>query len=138
MTDTRYAFYVGIDWASAAHQVVVLDHERQPVAERSVAHTGAALHEFAAWLATTTASHPEQVAIAIEVPRGAVVETLLERGSSSPSTPSNWTGFGIVTPWRGPRMIAVTASCWPIRWRRTSPPSVGSDRRSQPSFSSVS
>lgn len=80
MTDTRYAFYVGIDWASAAHQVVVLDHERQPVAERSVAHTGAALNEFAAWLATATASHPEQVAIAIEVPRGAVVETLLERG----------------------------------------------------------
>ena len=80
MTDTRYAFYVGIDWASAAHQVIVLDHDRRPIAERSVAHTGAALGEFAAWLATAAAGHPEQVAIAIEVPRGAVVETLLEHG----------------------------------------------------------
>jgi len=80
MTDTRYAFYVGIDWASAAHQVVVLDHERRPVADRSVAHTGAALDECATWLATMAAGHSEQVGIAIEVPRGAVVETLLERG----------------------------------------------------------
>jgi len=49
------------------------------VAERSFAHTGTAVTEFAEWL-SELAGDPGCVAIAIEIPRGAVVETLVERG----------------------------------------------------------
>jgi len=74
-----YRIYVGIDWASEAHQACVLNHERGIAAERSFAHAGNAIVEFAQWL-SGLADDPGQVAIAIEIPRGAVVETLVERG----------------------------------------------------------
>ncbi len=80
MAESGYCFYVGIDWATATHQVTVLDPERHLIGERSVAHTGEALAELADWLTQLASGAPERVAIAIEVPRGAVVETMLERG----------------------------------------------------------
>jgi transposase len=76
----EYAFYVGVDWGSQQHQVVVLDHARQVVEERQVAHTAEALAEFGDALTRWTAGRPETLAVAIEMPRGAVVELLLERG----------------------------------------------------------
>ena len=79
MVDSDYRIYVGIDWASEAHQACVLNHERRIVAERSFAHAGNAIVEFAQWLSGLT-DDPGQIAIAIEIPRGAVVETLVERG----------------------------------------------------------
>ncbi len=80
MSDSAYSFYVGIDWATTAHQVSVLDPERHLIAERSIAHTGEALAELADWLTALVGGAPERIAVAIEVPRGAVVETLLQRG----------------------------------------------------------
>ena len=80
MPESAYSFYVGIDWATAAHQVAALDPERRLIAERSAAHTGEALAALADWLTALASEAPERVAVAIEVPRGAVVETLLERG----------------------------------------------------------
>ena len=80
MAESTYSFYVGIDWATTTHQVTVLDPDRHCIAERAVAHTGAALAELADWLIQLATGLPERVAIAIEVPRGAVVETMLERG----------------------------------------------------------
>ena len=77
--ETDYRIYVGIDWGSEVHQACVLDHERRIAAERSFAHTGSAVAEFAQWL-RELADDPGRVAIAIEIPRGAVVETLVERG----------------------------------------------------------
>ena len=79
MVETDYQIYVGIDWGSEAHQACVLDHERRIVAERSFAHAGDAVAGFAQWL-RELADDPGRVAIAIEIPRGAVVETLVERG----------------------------------------------------------
>ena len=79
MVETDYQIYVGIDWGSEAHQACVLDHERRIVAERSFAHAGDAIAEFAQWL-RELADDPGRVAIAIEIPRGAIVETLVERG----------------------------------------------------------
>jgi transposase len=80
MTESAYSLYVGIDWATIAHQVTVLDPARRLIAERSVPHTGEALAEFATWLTTLADGVPGRIAVAIEVPRGAVVDTLLERG----------------------------------------------------------
>jgi transposase len=78
--DDDYRIYVGIDWATEAHQACVLDCTGRILAERSFAHTGEAVTAFAQWLHGVAGGDPSQAAIAIEVPRGAVVETLLEHG----------------------------------------------------------
>jgi transposase len=77
---TSYRFYVGIDWATEAHRVVVLDADRQVLHDRSVRHAGGALEAFAQWLADVAAGVVGDVAIALEMPRGAVIDTLLARG----------------------------------------------------------
>jgi transposase len=58
----------------------VLDRDRRRVGERVVDHDGASLARLADWLWTLSAGQPQRVAVAIEVPRGAIVEGLLERG----------------------------------------------------------
>jgi transposase len=80
VVDDEYRIYVGIDWATEAHQACVLDYSGRVVAERSFAHSGEALAGFAQWLHEVAGGDPGQAAIAIEVPRGAVVETLVEHG----------------------------------------------------------
>src|SRR5215467_11610913 len=69
-----YEWFVGIDWGSQRHQICVLDRDRRLVGERTVDHDGASLAQLAAWLWTVSAGHPQRVAVAIEVPRGAMVE----------------------------------------------------------------
>src|SRR6266446_6644571 len=75
-----YEWFVGIDWGSQRHQVCVLDRDRRQVGERVVDHDGASLARLADWLWTLSGGQPQRVAVAIEVPRGAIVEGLLERG----------------------------------------------------------
>jgi transposase len=75
-----YDWFVGIDWGSQQHQVCVLDRDRRRVGERVVDHDGASLARLADWLWTVSGGHPQRVAVAIEVPRGAIVEGLVERG----------------------------------------------------------
>src|SRR6266702_7798780 len=75
-----YEWFVGIDWGSQQHQVCVLDRDRRRVGERVVDHDGASLARLADWLWTLSAGQPQRVAVAIEVPRGAMVEGLVERG----------------------------------------------------------
>ena len=73
-------WFVGVDWASAQHRVCLLDAEGKCVAERDVTHGGAELSEMCTWLVEKTAARPAEIAVAIETPRGPVVEALLERG----------------------------------------------------------
>src|SRR3989441_1278004 len=80
VSESPYAFYVGVDWASETHQFTVLTPERRLEAERRIEHTGRALSEMADWLTALADGEPARIAVAIEVPRGPVVETLLERG----------------------------------------------------------
>jgi transposase len=75
-----YDWFVGIDWGSEKHQVCVLNRDRIRVGERVVDHDGASLAQLASWLWTLSAGQPERVAVAIEVPRGAIVEGLVDRG----------------------------------------------------------
>ena len=74
-----YQWFVGIDWGSEQHQVCVLDRDRTVVGERVVDHDGASLAQLATWLWTVCQGRPQEVAVAIEVPRGAIVEGLIER-----------------------------------------------------------
>lgn len=77
---TSYRLYVGVDWATEDHQVCVVDADGKVVGERKVKHSGSGLATLVEWLSRLAGGAPETVAVAIEVPRGAVVETLLERG----------------------------------------------------------
>lgn len=73
-------WYCGIDWASEYHHVFLTDGEGRKLGEKLFRHGGEGLAEMAAWLMTTSgASEPNQIDIAIEVPHGPVVETLIER-----------------------------------------------------------
>jgi transposase len=76
----RVDWFGGIDWGSEQHRVCLVDVEGRCVAERDVAHGGGELLEMCAWLLDKTAAQPGEIAVAIETPRGPVVEALLERG----------------------------------------------------------
>ena len=79
MTDDA-RWFVGIDWASETHQVCLVDAGGKIVGERGFPHGGAGLAEMCIWLLVTTRAEPTVIAVAIEVPHGPIVETLLERG----------------------------------------------------------
>jgi len=74
-------WYAGVDWASDSHHVFLTDADGRTIAERAFKHGGEGLAEMAAWLMVMSgATEPSQIKIAIEVPHGPVVETLIERG----------------------------------------------------------
>jgi transposase len=79
-TEDDYGWFVGIDWATDAHEVCVMTPDRQVSTERKVEHSGPAMAAFVDQLSRLCDGKPDRVAIAIEIPRGAVVETLVERG----------------------------------------------------------
>ena len=78
--ETEFDRWVGIDWGSVRHAVCVLDAVGQVVEETTVANTGEGLSQLGQHLAALSAEEPQRMAVAIEMPEGAVVETLLVRG----------------------------------------------------------
>lgn len=80
MTDQKQ-WYAGVDWASQSHHVFLTDGDGRKIGERVFRHGGEGLAEMASWL-TATSGAPEagRIQVAIEVPHGPVVETLVERG----------------------------------------------------------
>lgn len=75
----RFQHYIGIDWATEAHRVCLLDNQGGLVANVSIPHSGDGLHQLLAWLSDHGVT-PARAAAAIETPRGAIVETLAEHG----------------------------------------------------------
>ena len=73
-----FQLFVGIDWATVEHEVCALDLDGGKQGARSFKHSGDGLADLCAWLLER--GDPSTIAVAIEVPHGAVVETLLERG----------------------------------------------------------
>ena len=74
-------WFVGVDWGSRTHHVCILDSAGGVRKERAFAHGGAGLAEMVACIADSTADAPgETVGVAIETPRGPVVESLLAHG----------------------------------------------------------
>jgi transposase len=73
-------WFVGIDWASEVHQVCLVDAAGKITGERRFPHGGVGLAELSVWLLAMTGAEPATIAVAIEVPHGPIVETLLERG----------------------------------------------------------
>ena len=75
-TPPDYAWHVGIDWGGQSHQVCVVRSSGDVHDEFAVPHSGEGLAELIRHLGELGAN----VAVAIEVPRGAIVEGLVERG----------------------------------------------------------
>jgi transposase len=73
-------WFVGVDWASQTHHVRLLDAKGYTLGERGFAHGGEGLAEMEAWILGLTRSGAEAVCVAIEVPHGPVVESLMEHG----------------------------------------------------------
>jgi transposase len=79
MPDEAYELYVGVDWATEAHQVCLLSPDGKRLDELVVPHTGAGLAALRSQLQQRV-SEPARIAVAIEVPHGAVVDALLDHG----------------------------------------------------------
>jgi transposase len=79
MSEEAFAWFVGVDWGSEKHQVCILDQQGTVAGERSFPHSGAGLAELGDWLLSITAA-ANTVAVAIEVPHGPVVDSLIDRG----------------------------------------------------------
>lgn len=74
-------WYAGVDWASAFHHVFLTDADGRKIGEKVFKHGGEGLAEMSAWLiAASGAVEAGHISVAIEVPHGPVVETLIERG----------------------------------------------------------
>jgi hypothetical protein len=75
-----FRWFVGIDWAAEKYDVCVLDASGKGIAKRVIKHSGTAIAELLDWLQEIAGGNPAAVAVAIETPRGAMVEGLVERG----------------------------------------------------------
>jgi transposase len=73
-------YFAGVDWASEKHDVWLTDAGGKRLGMRTFTHSGEGLAQLCAWLTATSGAEPGQIHVAIEVPHGPVVETLLERG----------------------------------------------------------
>lgn len=79
MTEESFAWFAGVDWGSEKHQACIVDAQGNVAGERQFPHSGAGLAELGDWL-LSIAGAVSSVAIAIEVPHGPVVDTLIDRG----------------------------------------------------------
>ena len=76
----KLEWFAGIDWRSKTHQACVLDGAGKVLGERAFEHGGAGLSQMADWLLSFAAGDAGEVGVAIETPRGPVVESLMEHG----------------------------------------------------------
>lgn len=72
--------FVGVDWGSVNHRVVVLDQTGKELRDWTVTHTGDAIASFLERLVALVDGAAERCHVAIEVKQGPIVEALLERG----------------------------------------------------------
>jgi transposase len=73
-------WFVGVDWGGERHELCLLHAAGQVCGRRSVAHTAEAVHDAVQWLRERTGVPPAAMAVAIETPRGVLVDALIEHG----------------------------------------------------------
>ena len=78
MENRQFQYYVGIDWASDSYQVCVIDADRKVLGEKQFDHSGDGIRECIDWLLKWAAGDVSSIAVTIEVPHGAMVESLIE------------------------------------------------------------
>ena len=80
VSTNNFAYFAGIDWGSEKHRVCLMDRSGTVLGERWAEHSGSGLAGMAQWLREKSSDAPHTLAAAIEIPRGAIVETLAEHG----------------------------------------------------------
>ncbi|MBI5261904.1 MAG: IS110 family transposase [Bradyrhizobium sp.] len=70
--------FVGIDWGREEHQVCVLDALGKVIFERKIVHEVSALRKIIDEVIGLAGGDPAGVGVAIEVPHGVIVETLVD------------------------------------------------------------
>ena len=82
MTEAAETFewYLGIDWGTAEHALCLLDAQGAVRGQRRVTHTAEAIYDALQWVGAVTGAAPPALALGIETPHGALVDTLLEHG----------------------------------------------------------
>ncbi len=78
--DQTQSWFAGVDWASQKHDVWLADASGKRLGKQTFEHSGQGLAQMCDWLIATSGGKPEDIHVAIEVPHGPVVETLLDRG----------------------------------------------------------
>lgn len=76
----QVTWYVGIDWGSESHAVCLVDATGRRREERRIVHTAEAVQACLDWIMTSAGVTPAQIAVAIETPRGALIDACLGRG----------------------------------------------------------
>ena len=74
------ACFAGVDWATETHHVCVISEDGSKQRERTFRHSGKELARMAAWIAAECGGDPTGIPVAIEVPHGPVVESLMDQG----------------------------------------------------------
>ena len=72
--------FVGIDWGSREHRVVVLDEVGKQLRDWTIEHTGEELADLVERLVTLAQGAVARCQVGIELKSGPIVEALLERG----------------------------------------------------------
>lgn len=70
--------FVGIDWSWKEHQIVAIDHLGKILCEFVVKHSGEGLANLDKKLQELATGDISKIKVAIEVPHGAIVESLLD------------------------------------------------------------
>ncbi len=73
-------FTAGVDWGTRRHHVCLMDHRGKVLKEQAFEHGGGGLAAMSDWLLDRDERPADRVQVAIEVPHGPVVETLMESG----------------------------------------------------------
>jgi len=74
------SFFAGIDWGSRTHQACVLNAKGKVLDERAFEHSGEGLGQLIHWMLKCAGCEAGNISVAIEVPHGPVVDSLLDRG----------------------------------------------------------
>jgi len=76
----RIGWFLGIDWGSETHALCLVNAGGDVVLERTIPHTAPAVYEAVETVLRASGAEPADIAVGLEVPRGALVDTFLERG----------------------------------------------------------
>src|SRR5450631_2293264 len=73
-----FKYLSGIDWASDSYEVCVVDENATVLGKKQVEHSGDGIRQCIEWLLQLAGGDASSIAVAIEVPHGAMVESLIE------------------------------------------------------------
>jgi len=78
MTTQVFKYHAGIDWASDHYDACVVDESGTALGKERFEHSGDGVGKCIDWLLQMAGGDASSIAVAIEVPHGAMVESLIE------------------------------------------------------------